>query len=171
VILLSSILYIFSFQSETEPSSYALSKIELTQMLGSNIFRDESQDVTQLDQQINRSLSLALAGNSEQATDILSRLMSESLTDIQKIRIRFNLGILAYNDGEFDRSLDLFTEINELGVPGTADYIYENTQWYVANIHLKQGNFDRSEKLLSQLASGSGIHATKAEELLSSISD
>lgn len=171
VILLSSILYIFSFQSETEPSSYALSKIELTQMLGSDIFRDESQDVTQLDQQINRSLSLALAGNSEQATDILSRLMSESLTDIQKIRIRFNLGILAYNDGEFDRSLDLFTEINELGVPGTADYIYENTQWYVANIHLKQGNFDRSEKLLSQLASGSGIHATKAEELLSSISD
>ena len=169
VILFSSMLYIFYFQSNNEPASYALTKIEVTQMLGSDIFRDDSPDAAQIDQQINRSLSLALAGDTEQATDILRGLMSESLSDIQGIRIHFNLGILAYNGGEFDLSLDLFTEINELRATETPGYIYENAEWYIANIYLRKGNLQESEQLLRQISSGTGTLAMKAETLLSNL--
>ncbi|WP_340104040.1 tetratricopeptide repeat protein [Rhodohalobacter sp. 8-1] len=167
VLLLSAMLYIFSSQTNGEPESFAISEIELTQMLGSDIYRDESPDVVQLDQQINRSLSLALNGDTQQSSEILSDLLTGSITDLQEIRILYNLGILAYNDKRFEKSLNHFSHVIELNTPETPDFIYEKSQWYIANIYLKQRLVDKAVQTLNRLASGSGLHATDAEMVLS----
>jgi tetratricopeptide (TPR) repeat protein len=164
-------LYTFIFQSNTQPGSYALSEIELTQMLGSDIFRDESPDTGMLDQQINRALSLALSGNGEEATELLNSLTSESYTGIQKIRIHYNLGILAYNEGDFDLSLNNFLELTEQLPESTPEYIVENTQWYISNVYLQQGQIDKAIKQLRTIASGDGSHNTRAANLLSSLTE
>lgn len=169
VLLLSAMLYIFSFQSKSGAASYALNKIELTQMLGSDIYRDESPAVAQLDQQINRSLSLALNGETQQASEILRGLLPEPLTHIQEIRVLYNLGILSYNSGNFEQGLNYFKGVSDLQNSDTPDYIYENSQWYIANIYLQQGDVERSVQLLNQIASGSGLHASDAEILRSTL--
>lgn len=171
LILTSVMLYTFVFQSNIQPGSYALSEIELTQMLGSDIFRDESPDTGMLDQQINRALSLALSGNGEEATEILNSLTSESYTGIQKIRIHYNLGILAYNEGDFDLSLNNFLELNNQLPESIPDYIVENTQWYISNVYLQQGKIDKAIQQLQHIASGNSTHNTKAANVLSSLTD
>ena len=166
LILVTSMLYIFSYRSDNQPASYALTEIELTQMLGSDIFRDESPDASRLDQQINRSLSLALSGNTKVATENLNRLAPESLTGIQKIRVNYNLGILAYNEGNYELSLDNFLELNKQPPAISPDYVVENTRWYIANIYLKQDNVEKAVQMLNRIASGPGAHSEHADTLL-----
>ena len=169
LILITSMLYVFSFRSSDKLASYALSEIELTQMLGSEIYRDDSPDASQLDQQINQSLSLALSGNREEATEILNNITTESLTGIQKIRVYYNLGILAYNDGDYRLSLNNFSELSNQPAALKPDYVMENTRWYIANIYLKQDDAKEAKKLLNRIASESGSYSDRAEALLSSI--
>jgi len=169
LILITSMLYIFPFRSNDQLASYALPEIEITQMLGSEIFRDDSPDASQLDQQMNRSLSLALSGNREEATEILNNLTSESLTSIQKIRVYYNLGIMAYNDGDYQLSLNNFSELNNQPAALKPDYVEENTRWYIANIYLKQDNAEEAKQLLNRIASESGSHSDRAEALLNSL--
>jgi len=171
LVLVSSLLYIFSYQSDTKPAAYALSEIELTQMLGSNIFRDESPDAAQNDQQINRALTLALSGNTEQATEILNGLTSGTLTSAQKILVHYNLGILTYNLSKFDQSLENFRELDSQRRDVIPDYISENTQWYISNIYLSQGDVNRSVQQLRQIASGEGAHSERAGDLLSRLGE
>lgn len=165
-ILLAALLYLFTFQSESGPASYALSEIELTEMLGSDIYRDDRSDTAELDQQINRSLSLALEGNSNDAYRVLSNLMQESASDIQEIRILYNLGILAYNDGNFNRAAEHFSVIESMQYAETPDYLYENVAWYSVNIYLKNGDSEQATSLLESISSEGGIHSEKAAELL-----
>lgn len=171
LILVSSMLYLFSYQSDTLPTSYALSEIELTQMLGSSIFRNESPEAAQVDQQINRALTLALSGRSQEAAETLDNIVLESLSGTQKVLVRFNLGILAYNAANYDESLKNFSDLNRQLPADTPDYIAENTQWYISNIYLKQGEVDRATQLLRQIVSDEGIHAKKAADLLSDLDE
>lgn len=168
-ILLAALLYLFTFQSESGPASYALSEIELTEMLGSDIYRDDRSDSAELDQQINRSLSFALEGNSDDAYRVLSNLMQESVSNVQEIRILYNLGILAYNDGNFDRASKHFSAIESLQYAETPDYLYENAAWYKANIYLKNGDSERAKSLLESITSEGGIHSEKAEQILAEL--
>lgn len=167
VLLLSAMLYTFFYQSENEPASHALSEIELTQMLGSDVYRDQIQDVDELDQQINRSLSSALNGETQLAIEILKGLLSRSLTNIQETRILYNLGILAYNNNNFEQSLDYFSDVIEIQSSGSPKFINENSQWYIANIYLKQGDRDGALQLLKEIDSASGLHASDADDLRS----
>src|SRR6056297_998915 len=171
LVLVSSLLYIFSYQSDTKPAAYALSEIELTQMLGSNIFRDESPDAAQNDQQINRALTLALSGNTEQATEILDSLVSGTLTPAQKALVSYNLGILTYNQSKFEQSLENFRELDGEQPDIIPEYIVENSKWYISNIHLSRGDVNLSVQLLRQIASAEGTHSEKAAELLSMLEE
>lgn len=171
LILVTSMLYIFSMNGENRLASYAISEIELTQMLGSEIYRDDSPDASQLDQQINRSLSLALSGNTEEATENLNALTSESLSGIQKIRVNFNLGILAYNKGDYELSLNNFSELNNQPTDFVPEYIMDHTRWYIANIYLKQGKKGEAVQLLNRIASETGPDSERAQELINSLSD
>jgi len=171
LVLVTSMLYIFSYQSDTQPATYALSEIELTQMLGSNIFRDESPDAAQNDQQINRALTLALSGNTEQATEILDSLASGTLTPAQKALVSYNLGILTYNQSRFEQSLENFRELDGEQPDIIPEYIVENSKWYISNIHLSRGDVNLSVQLLRQIASAEGTHSEKAAELLSMLEE
>lgn len=165
-IILAALLYLFTFQNESGPASYALAEIELIEMLGSDIYRDDQSDVDELDQQINRSLSLALDGNSDQAYRVLNSLIQESVSNVQEIRILYNLGILAYNDGNFSRAIEHFSTIENLQYTETPSYLYEHVKWYSVNIYLKNGDSERATTLLESILSEGGIHSEKAEQLL-----
>lgn len=169
LILVTSMLYIFSFNSNNQPATYALAEIELTQMLGSDIFRDDSPDAAQFDQQINRSLSLAFSGDTDEAIETLNALTSEPLTENQKLRVYYNLGILAYNGGNYDLSLEKFTELNNIPPASKPEYVTENTQWYIANIYLKQERVDEAVQILNKITSKPGTHSERAEMLRRSL--
>lgn len=165
-IILAALIYLFTFQNESGPASYALTEIELTEMLGSDIYRDDRSDVAEPDQQINRSLSLALNGNSDLAYQVLSSLMQETVSDVQEIRILYNMGILAYNAGNYSRALEHFSTIKNLQHTETPDYIYEHVNWYSANIYLKNGDSERASTLLELIFSEGGIHSEEAEQMI-----
>lgn len=169
--LISAMLYIFMFRGDSAPSSYAISEIELTEMIGSEVFRDESPTPGELDQRINQALSFALSGNRDQATQILNSLTSESLSEIQQVRVQYNLGILAYNEGNYDISLTNFESLIDQIPANTPAYIAVSAKWYISNIYLQQGEVENSIRVLEEIASGEGSFAMKAENLLSILTD
>jgi tetratricopeptide (TPR) repeat protein len=165
--LISAMLYIFMFSGDSTSSSYAITEIELTEMIGSEVFRDDSPVQGDLDQRINQALSLALSGNRAQATETLNSLTSEPLSEIQQVRVQYNLGILAYNEGNYDISLTNFETLIDQIPPNTPAYVTESAKWYISNIYLHQGKVDNSVRLLQDIASGEGSYAMKAKNLLS----
>lgn len=162
-------LFLFTFQAESGPDFYAMSEIELTEMLGSDIYRDDHSETAGLDQQINRALSMAFDGDSDRAFQILSNLSEEPASGIQEIRIYYNLGILAYNDDNYDQALEYFSEIQTLDYSETPDYLYENINWYSAHTYLKKGEIEQAMALLESISTEKGIHSEEAEQLLSEI--
>lgn len=162
-------LFLFTFQAESGPDFYAMSEIELTEMLGSDIYRDDHSETGGLDQQINRALSIAFDGDNDRAFQILSNLSEEPASDIQEIRIFYNLGILAYNDDNYEQALEYFSEIQTLDYSETPDYLFENINWFSAHIYLKRGEIEEAMALLESISTEKGIHSQKAEQLLSEI--
>lgn len=166
IIIISSALYLFEFRGQNQYASLALSEIELTELLGSDIYRDPETDLTGQNQAINRSISLAFNGDTHQAIEELRNIDEVQLSNPQRIKIRYNLGILLYNAGNLDGAEVSFKDVLELQQPDTPSYITESAQWYIANILLQTNKLPEARSYLSILSESESIHAENAGIIL-----
>lgn len=109
-VLLICSLYIFNLTSGGT-GTLAIDGIELSEMLGSNIYRDEESPVSDTDRDINRALAAALSGEMQRAYTILNSLPSERFSSAQTFQVIFNKGILTYNIGNYENSASYFSEL------------------------------------------------------------
>lgn len=170
-LLIVSGLYLFEFRSTGGYQSLALSEVELTEMIGVEVYRDQNTDLSELNRTINRSVSMALNGEPGMAIRELHKVSNGTLTGLQRNIIRYNLGILFYNTGELDFAEEYFTDVIENSGPDTPTYIVENADWYRANVLLKQEKISEVKTRLKALNDGASIHSTTAGILLDQINE
>lgn len=162
-VLLICTIYIFNLSS-SGPETLAIAEIELSEMLGSNIYRDEESSVSGTDRAINRALAAALNGETERAYVILNSLPDEQITSAQSLQIKFNKGVLAYNTGNFERSASYFSEIASL--EGAPEYMMESANWYQANSFLQLRENEKAVSILHEIVDQNQIHREDAEAVL-----
>ena len=167
-LLLICSLYLYNVTgSGTE--ALAIDSIELSEMLGSNIYRDDESTVSEADRDINRALAAALNGDTERAYTILTSLPAEQLSSAHSLQVMFNKGILAYNIGNFDDSASYFSELTSLeDVPG---YMTESANWFMANSFLKLGESGKAEAVLQLIIDQNQIHTEDAKTVIKRLNE
>ncbi|REL38452.1 hypothetical protein DYD21_00425 [Rhodohalobacter sp. SW132] len=162
-ILLIAGLFFFNYQF-SETSSLAVTEIELTEMVGADIYREQDAATEATDLDINRAIAYALDGNVTDGYEILNNLSERELTEQQKVRVNYNLGILAYNAGDYNHSRNNFQTLFNLD--GTPAYLLERSEWFTANAYLKAGDIDSAIEILEQISAGNSPFSTDAAEIL-----
>lgn len=171
VFLIASSLYLFLLRAQSEYPALALSEIELTEMLGSDVYRDQDTGSSNLNQAMNRSVSMAFNGELDLAINELRQFDQAELTNLQRVKLLYNLGILSYNMDKLDRAKEYFTGVSDGGGNDIPSYIPESARWYRANIFLKKGEISEARSQLSEISLGASIHAQKARSILDQLDD
>ncbi len=163
VALMALSIYIFNVR-DAGIEDLAVSQIELSEMLGSDVYRDDHSSVTDIDYEINSALASALEGNLDGAYQILSSLDIDSLSASQQQRVRFNQGIISYNQGNYHLSVTNFSELT--GSESIPEYLRENALWYKSNGYLKLQDETNASETLRQVIEMNSQHAEEAGEIL-----
>lgn len=163
VALLALSLLIFNL-ADSDIDALALSEIELSEMLGSDVYRDDLSDVSVVNHQVNSALAAAHAGNLSEAYSILNELEIGQLSDEKRQRVAFNKGVISYNKGNFVLSASYFSDVlNSDVIP---IYLKESALWYKANGHLKLKEEVAAADALREVLSLNGQYAEEAGTLL-----
>ncbi|CAN5312235.1 hypothetical protein BH23BAC3_BH23BAC3_19090 [soil metagenome] len=163
VVLMALSIYIFNM-GDSGIEDLAVSQIELSEMLGSDVYRDDRSSATDIDYEINSALATALGGKLDEAYQILSGLDMESTSAHEKQRVYFNQGVISYNQGNYNLSVTHFSELT--GAERIPEYMKENALWYKANGYLKLQDEANASETLRQLIEINAQHAEKAGLIL-----
>lgn len=163
VVLMAVSIYIF-YMGDSGIEDLAVSQIEHSEMLGSDVYRDDRSSVTYIDYEINSAIASALEGNLDGAYQTLSSLDMGSLSAFEKQRVRFNQGIISYNQGNYHLSVTNFSELTSSErIP---EYLKENALWYQSNGYLKLQDEANASVTLRQVIEMNSQHAEEAGMIL-----
>lgn len=155
------------FYAVPEAEDLAVAEIELSNMLGGDVYRSDDSENGGLGQEVNRAIATALEGDFRQAREILDRLDHSELSDREQLRVEYNMGVLAYNMGEYQKAAGYFSQLNS--ADQTPGYIRESARWYQANAYLKLGETERAVPLLQTLLESNAIYSEQAQMVLNQL--
>lgn len=152
------------FYSTPAAEELAVAEIELSNMLGGEVYRSDDSEIGGIDQEVNRAIATALEGDFRKAQEIFDRLNRSELTARERLRIEYNMGVLAYNMGEFEAAAGYFSQL--IAADQTPGYIRESAQWYQANAYMKQGETERAVPILQRLSKSNAMYSEQAQSVL-----
>lgn len=150
-------------------ASYSMSQIDVNEMTGTDIFRSEEDVAGPLDIAINQGLAYAYSGNDNRAKTIFERVLDRNPNPEQKARAEMNLGILLYNQGEYELASDYLRRAADESE--ISEFFEERALWFLANTYLKQDMPEESKIALSRAIEIDGRFRSDAERLLGKIDD
>lgn len=133
-VLLSLSLQLFSLQDGDLLQKSAIASIDVTEMMGADIFRGDEGTANELDISINVALAKALDEEFDEAISILENLLDEDLSAQQFGRVSLNLGILRYNKADYPRSVYHFQQV--LDTESLPEFFEEKAWWFMGNAYL-----------------------------------
>ena len=107
----------------------------------------------------DHGINLYMAGRYREAIPFLKILSLESSYKISTLYLA-NAYIKV---GDFNRAEEALLSLR---ISDGNWYLSQHKYWYLALVHLKKGNTDKSIEILSQLVSGGGMYARQSLELL-----
>lgn len=163
-IILSLGIQLFSMHESDGIKRYALSEINGSEMMGSDIYRAESDDVNSLDIAINKALAKAFTDEADEALRMFSELTSHNLTDEQKALVYLNLGILYYNNEENKESISQFRAV--LNLDDLPRFTKEKAWWFMGNALLNIQEVERAREAFLNTYSLNGKFEVPAMDIL-----
>lgn len=162
IVLSVGLQYFWSLQSFAE--EYAIDQIDRTELMGSDILRSDSQEVEQLDITINEALADAYEGEIEEAIAKFEKILEESPNSRQRVRAEMNLGILLYNESEYEQAVVHFQSITEMG--SLSKFVEEKAWWFLGNTYLNLDQLDHAREAVFTAYSLDGRYKNPARDLL-----
>ncbi|WP_234568193.1 tetratricopeptide repeat protein [Rhodohalobacter sp. 614A] len=133
-VILALGLQFFALQQPDSVQSFALAEIEQTHLIGADVLRSGEEGNENLDVAINDALATAYEGETERAIAQFQEILGQSLSDQQKARVEMNLGILLYNNGQFETAKNHFESVTE--IEDLEDHQVEKSWWFLGNTYL-----------------------------------
>lgn len=163
-IILSLGLQIFYMQDGDSLQSYALSEINTSEMMGADIYRAAPEDANSLDIEINQALSKALTDEIDESLRMFSELTTKRLSDEQKALVFLNLGILHYNKGDNEATVEQFNSV--LNFENLPPFTEEKAWWFLGNAYLNVQDIERAREAVFETYTLNGKFEAQARALL-----
>lgn len=163
-IILSIGLQLFSIDETDLLRNAAIASIDVTEMMGADVYRDDSERASDLDLNINLALAKALDDQFDEAQEILEYLLEEELSDIQSGKVHLNLGILNYNRADYREAVSAFAAVTVIET--LPFYLEEKAWWFKGNAYLNLDEVELAREAVFNAYTLDGRFASPALALL-----
>jgi len=133
-------------QPAADASRLALTEIKLDEMVGSDIYRTDEEEILEVDLHINSAIAAAYNDSAELAIKTFRDLLNEELNDRQLARAELNIGILLYNNGEYEEAKSHFERVIRLET--VREPIIEKGWWLYGNTLLNTGKIAEAREAI-----------------------
>lgn len=150
------------FNNQSEEFPWAIDHIDLVQLADPNTLRSLEQNTTEHDIILSEANILALSGDTSQAME-----MYEQLSEVPLFShvANFNLGILNFNKGDYEKAATCFELASCADLHSEA--LAEACFWYKTLSHLNNGDNNRALAQAQNTVNMQGVYKTTATELAS----
>lgn len=157
-------LQFFSYEQSEPVSGFALAEIDQSNLIGADVLRSDDGPSEELDVAINEALATAYEGETDKAIAEFQELLAESPNNQQQARIEMNLGILFYNNGDYESAKNHFRSIVE--IENIEDYQKEKAWWFLGNAYLNVDEPRAAREAVFNAYSMNGRYQSAALNLL-----
>ncbi len=157
-------LQLFSVSEQESQNRWALASIEHTEMLGADILRSDEEEVSDFDISVNEALSAAYEEQYEEAIEKFSFLFEQAPSELQRVKIGMNLGILHYNLGEYETAKSHFRQV--VNAEEIDRYAEEKAWWFLGNAQVNLNDLEEARESVFNAYSLDGRFQNPALSLL-----
>src|SRR5699024_783926 len=151
--------------SKQTSKRYTIEKISLFDDLAtSETVRSDKSDFKEAGALLNLDFSKAVNGNTDEARSIYSEIINNHPGTVYAAKAYLNIGIIAYNKGNFETSIDNFNKTLSINI--SDNYLNEQAFWYSANALINAGKVEEARQALQNTSHLNGIHRQQALKLL-----
>lgn len=132
-VMLAIGLQFFVLHQPETVENLAIAEINQSHFIGADVLRSDNSPAVDnsLDEAFNKALATAYLGETESAIEQFEEILPQIDNDQQLIWVSMNLGILFYNDGEYESAKNHFQAVTEIG--NLQVYQEEKAWWFLGN--------------------------------------
>lgn len=166
VLLITVGLGIYSLLS-TEQKPEAIESISIAELRSPDVQRSgEDEYLTGTDSLLHAGYNAAVNNDIQPAISYFQQAADADLDTNSEVQARHNLGILYYNDRDFEQAAYLFNKTIESASDRS---LISQTQWYLANTYIQLGKYSDAYEQLLIVHESNSDHKQEAGELLRTI--
>lgn len=160
LITLSFGIFMITVIKQTDVRSYAIETIHPDEIIGADNLRSDQENNLNMDLLLNKGLEAALENRISDAVSHFNSILNNDPDTAQKIKAHYNLGILNYNRGEYQLSVESFETIDINFVE--QEYLQEKIMWFLGNAMLQNNQLNDSEEVLRHVVRMKGNYLDEA---------
>lgn len=151
--------------------SELLVSIAPQEMVTMNVYRTAEQGYEMLDVEINAGYEAAVSGRLSESYDQFVTVLEGNPTAVQKAVTNLNLGILHYNNADFEEAVQAFKIVTAVESRDLSIYASEKGWWYLGHSLAQLGQLSEAHQAIQEAYLLDGIFRNDAELLLERIEE
>ncbi len=149
---------------QSEFHSELLTSISAMEMATMDVYRTTKEGAEIHDLTINRGYEAAVSGRIDESFNHLSSLLEEPLQPAQRAVANLNMGILHFNNSDFDLATEAFSIT--ASIEDIPDFLLEKSMWFLAHSLAREGKYQESVNLFTDIYHQNGFYREEAEKLI-----
>lgn len=133
-------------------------------MASAEVTRSSETDLDPADSLLNAGFKAAVSGNIEESAAIFQRVITEYSDASAVSKARLNLGILQYNSGNYNASIDNFRRAIAQG--GDDSLLTEQSYWYLSNAYVNTDRLEEARNAVKKSYESGKIYKKESFRLL-----
>lgn len=164
IIVLSVNLLKMNHQDSLDALS--VKEISNSEIESPDIMRSDSGKTKKSDSLLNLGYHATITGDIKKAEDIYATIIDRYNNQSSTIQAHLNLGILKYNQKEYQLATDHFKTVIKQLDNGSERRLLEKAYWYLGNTYLNLKESDKAQRAIYNSWAINGIYRKPAERLL-----
>ncbi|MEX0646233.1 MAG: tetratricopeptide repeat protein [Balneolaceae bacterium] len=164
VVIISFGLQFLFFAEGDLAGELAFEQISRSELIGADILRSDSQQTDPLDISINEALAAALENDIDMAIEKFRAILTQSPDTQQRARTEMNLGILLYNQADYENARTHFEAVTQINT--LSKFFEEKAWWFLGNTFLNLQQLDDARDAVFNAYSLDGRYKKPALALL-----
>lgn len=160
-----------SLDTRSGLQSELISSIAAQEMVTMDIYRTAEQGYEELDVKINSGYEAAVSGRISESYDHFTSVLESQPATVQKAVANLNIGILHYNNAEFEKATHAFKAVIDEENPDLSVYTKEKGWLYLGQSHAQLGQLSEAYQAIREAYLLDGIFRNDAERLLTRIDE
>ena len=162
-LLVISINY-FNRDVQKPLEEWTTSQIILSENLASSPVTRSASNIATQDSLLNAGFKAAIEGDEERASKIYQSIIERYDTVVVVSKAHLNLGILKYNAGDFEKSIDNFRKA--LATERDNPMVEEQASWFISNALINTKQLKEAREHLQGIYTSGQIYSEEAYKLL-----
>lgn len=164
VILIVVAINFFATHSQKSIQEWTQTEITLSENLASAPVTRSATEVASPDSMLNIGFKAAVEGNIERAKEIYNSILQQYDDPVVVSKAYLNLGILQYNSGNFETSIESFS--NAIAINQNDRLLTERAYWYMGHAYINTNQLKEARSAIQQAYNLGEIYKDEAFKML-----